>query len=473
MAERKITLEPQTSEVVSFTAVPREARDYMVEVADLTGSFRALLPPAPDIRLSNLVIEPKRVYVGQTVSIKAVAENIGAIGGLVPFICTVDGITSEQSISLEPSESGDLEFTATPNQAREYIVDVGMLRGTFEAVPLPPVCSSWQYFMYSHGRLATFEEYYFMQTGREVAGPICGGPPYFPAGYCDVAAFNFLLARGGQYPTIEMQEALYMLQVGYPGVPFGASTDYIQSLIDTAQAAGYESYADYHRALNPQLYSLCMGLPGVPTELPPPEVALPTPPPVEPMPPLPPLPPPSKMETQLATIMDWLNIVWLKRNDDWLFFSPKDPGSDLDEIRLGETAYLNMTKRCELSHMAKSVMFEEGWNEIVWGASTTANPVAPFKSPEADMRVRSVKIYDDVVYVGNRVTIWVIVANLGLSEGSRLVRCEVNGTILEQTATVSPCNANYIWFKPVAERAGHYTVRVDGLSTTFEAIERA
>jgi len=45
MAEQSITLNPGESRVVSFEAVPHEARTYQVLVDGLTGSFAAIAPP--------------------------------------------------------------------------------------------------------------------------------------------------------------------------------------------------------------------------------------------------------------------------------------------------------------------------------------------------------------------------------------------------------------------------------------------
>ena len=45
MTEQVVTLSPGESKVVSFEAVPKEAKTYLVSVNGLTGSFRATTPP--------------------------------------------------------------------------------------------------------------------------------------------------------------------------------------------------------------------------------------------------------------------------------------------------------------------------------------------------------------------------------------------------------------------------------------------
>ena len=48
MAEQSLTLQPAESKLVSFEAIPHEARTYIVRVNGLTGSFKAIaLPPPP------------------------------------------------------------------------------------------------------------------------------------------------------------------------------------------------------------------------------------------------------------------------------------------------------------------------------------------------------------------------------------------------------------------------------------------
>lgn len=50
MAEQSVTLQPSESKVVSFEAVPHEARTYQVSVNGLTGSFRAIAKPLTELQ---------------------------------------------------------------------------------------------------------------------------------------------------------------------------------------------------------------------------------------------------------------------------------------------------------------------------------------------------------------------------------------------------------------------------------------
>ena len=52
MAEQNVTLEPGESKLVSFEAIPHEARTYQVVVDGLSGSFSAVAPPPPPLDIT-------------------------------------------------------------------------------------------------------------------------------------------------------------------------------------------------------------------------------------------------------------------------------------------------------------------------------------------------------------------------------------------------------------------------------------
>ncbi|HUV56459.1 MAG TPA: hypothetical protein VMV84_04430 [Dehalococcoidales bacterium] len=53
MAEQSVTLDPGESKLVSFEAIPHEARTYQVKVDGLTGSFKAMAPPESSALLTS------------------------------------------------------------------------------------------------------------------------------------------------------------------------------------------------------------------------------------------------------------------------------------------------------------------------------------------------------------------------------------------------------------------------------------
>lgn len=77
MIKKTVTLNPGESKLVAFTVTPAVAKTYSVSVDGLSGSFTAYSVPAAEFRVSNLVITPTEVYVGESVSISVVVTNVG------------------------------------------------------------------------------------------------------------------------------------------------------------------------------------------------------------------------------------------------------------------------------------------------------------------------------------------------------------------------------------------------------------
>ena len=92
MATQEVTLEPGESTPISFTVTPTAAKTYSVSVDGLYGSFKATEeapPPAADIRVENLVIQPAEVAVGSPVNISVTVTNYGDAPGTKKITCTV------------------------------------------------------------------------------------------------------------------------------------------------------------------------------------------------------------------------------------------------------------------------------------------------------------------------------------------------------------------------------------------------
>ena len=81
MATKTVTLDPGESQVVAFTLTPSVAKVHQVSVDGLTGSFNVLELPAAEFVVSDLVISPAEVYVGEPVTISCLVTNVGGIRG--------------------------------------------------------------------------------------------------------------------------------------------------------------------------------------------------------------------------------------------------------------------------------------------------------------------------------------------------------------------------------------------------------
>lgn len=87
--KKTVTLNPDESKVVGFTFTPTVAKGYGVSVDGLMGSFVALPIPGAEFVVSNLVIDPTEVYIGEQVSISVVVTNIGTLAGSYEVTCEV------------------------------------------------------------------------------------------------------------------------------------------------------------------------------------------------------------------------------------------------------------------------------------------------------------------------------------------------------------------------------------------------
>jgi hypothetical protein len=89
---------------------------------------------AANIRLSNLTIQPSECNIRETVTISVTATNYSDASGSKKITCSVNGTTSEQTVSLEGWQSKTVSFQATPTEEKTYSVSVNGLSGTFKAV---------------------------------------------------------------------------------------------------------------------------------------------------------------------------------------------------------------------------------------------------------------------------------------------------------------------------------------------------
>lgn len=87
--KKKVTLNPGESKTVGFTFTPTTVKGYTVSVDGLTGSFVAHPAPEAEFTVTDLVIDPAEVYIGEPVSISVVVTNVGNKAGSYEVNCEV------------------------------------------------------------------------------------------------------------------------------------------------------------------------------------------------------------------------------------------------------------------------------------------------------------------------------------------------------------------------------------------------
>jgi hypothetical protein len=90
--------------------------------------------PKVEIQVSNLVVEPEEVLVGNSVVVSADIRNTGGKTGDYQATLTVNGAVQETRNLEVPAESvQSVSFTVTPTSLGEYLIDLGGLTGSFVA----------------------------------------------------------------------------------------------------------------------------------------------------------------------------------------------------------------------------------------------------------------------------------------------------------------------------------------------------
>ena len=87
--KKSVTLNPGESKAVTFSFTPTIDGVYSVSVDGLSGSFIAHPLLEAEFEVSNLLIDPTEVYVGEPVSISVVVTNVGGMAGETIIECEV------------------------------------------------------------------------------------------------------------------------------------------------------------------------------------------------------------------------------------------------------------------------------------------------------------------------------------------------------------------------------------------------
>ena len=93
-------------------------------------------PPAPDLFISGVQIQPAEVRVGQPVEILIIVANRGEITGSMAVTCTVNGeIIDARTVTRTPGQYEGYYLYFTPQQSGTYQVEVDGIMGSFTVLP--------------------------------------------------------------------------------------------------------------------------------------------------------------------------------------------------------------------------------------------------------------------------------------------------------------------------------------------------
>ncbi len=121
---KNITVGGQASIEVEFNIIESSSGSYNVKIGDLTGSFNVenLVPASPDTKLYGMAVSPYEVWGGETVNIRAKADNLAnELATLhVRLVIKHDGNAIEtitKTYTLQPGETGlPIEYSVTAEE---------------------------------------------------------------------------------------------------------------------------------------------------------------------------------------------------------------------------------------------------------------------------------------------------------------------------------------------------------------------
>ncbi len=139
---KEVTLDGGDTEIVSFSMTPEVAGERMINVGGLTGKCKVEKPKAPvAFSMSNLIISPAELDIGESVIISVTIANTGDLSGTHEVSLKIDGVQIEtRSVTLSGGESQEIAFTTSEGTAGTYSVNIDGLFGSFvvkEEAPVP------------------------------------------------------------------------------------------------------------------------------------------------------------------------------------------------------------------------------------------------------------------------------------------------------------------------------------------------
>jgi len=126
-----------TRDNIIVTATSRT--DITVSDSGTCVAHAKVVLPAARFELSNLIISPVEVWVGDPVAISVEVTNVGDLMGDYRVILKIDGaIEATQTVTVDPGASETVTFTVVRVEAKTYDVEVDGLFGSFTVLSPPP-----------------------------------------------------------------------------------------------------------------------------------------------------------------------------------------------------------------------------------------------------------------------------------------------------------------------------------------------
>lgn len=127
------TLEPRSSQSLSFTLMEGEPGRYSVQLAELTASFTVLKPA--EFRVVDLDIAPNPVKVGEPATITVTIENVGEAEGTYHATLLLDGGAHYTSdVTLAAGVAKTELFMVSKDSPGSYSIQIGGQQAILEVI---------------------------------------------------------------------------------------------------------------------------------------------------------------------------------------------------------------------------------------------------------------------------------------------------------------------------------------------------
>ena len=131
--ERDVDLDPLARSTVTFTfTAPTAVGSHEVEVDGITRRFEVGAIEAEIVNLLEVVVAPREVAPGDTVTVSVILGNTGQQDGLTDVVLTIDGQVEErrEDVLVPAQDQVTLRFQVSRDEARDYTVRVEATEAT-------------------------------------------------------------------------------------------------------------------------------------------------------------------------------------------------------------------------------------------------------------------------------------------------------------------------------------------------------